>query len=715
MSELQRVRVHYGGAVQGVGFRPFVYNLAQQLGLAGWVLNSGTGLWIEAEGAADQVAVFTHRLRNEHPKAASILTQEIAWLAPAGYTAFEIRESETAEDRTAAILPDLATCADCVEEIFNPLQRRYHYPFTNCTRCGPRYTITCGIPYDRGNTTMAGFALCADCRREYENPGDRRFHAQPIACPSCGPGLSSALETVIASLEAGHIVALKGIGGFQLLVDAENAGAVERLRERKRRDAKPFAVMMPSLEMVREWACVSPAEAALLTSAAAPIVLLRPRRKLPDDASPYLGVMLPYSPLHHLLMRAFGRPVVATSGNLSEEPIATTGGDARTRLSDVADFFLTHNRPIATSCDDSVARIWRGQTTLLRRARGYAPMPVRIGIDLPRVLAVGAHLKNTVALATGRQVIVSQHIGDLETLETRRSFEAILERLCRLYDFRPELIACDLHPDYYSTRWAHRQNLPVLAIQHHEAHVAACAAENEVSGPYLGVAWDGTGYGHDGSVWGSEIFVCNGPAMTRVSHLRSFLLAGGDLAAKQCWRNSESLLWSLGRTVKLEKILARRVNCFDTTSMGRLFDAVASLLDVCHENRFEGESGLRLEALAADSDPPPYPLQVSGGVADWGPMIEALERDPAPVPLKAGRFFSWLAAWIEQIARESGLRQVVLSGGCFQNLVLLERVTDRLESQGVRVFTHQRVPANDGGLSLGQAVLAGMRWRAVPD
>lgn len=709
MAEFQRVRVHYGGAVQGVGFRPFVYNLARELDLRGWVMNAATGLWIEAEGEPDRLEAFLERLEKGHPDAALILTRETAWLAAAGYGSFHIRDSDNSEAKTAAVLPDLATCGLCLQEIGDPSQRRYRYPFTNCTRCGPRFTIVRDIPYDRANTTMAEFPLCESCRREYEDPADRRFHAQPVACPACGPSLDSTIEEAASALSSGLIVALKGIGGFQLLADARNAAAVARLRERKRREAKPFAVMMPSLEALRCWAHLSVAEERLLTSPAAPIVLLRPRRKLLDDTSPYLGAMLPYSPLHHLLMQAFGNPVVATSGNLSDEPIAVENGEARERLGAIADVFLTHNRPIAAPCDDSVARVSRNRTSLLRRARGYAPMPVRLGMDLPRVLAVGGHLKNTVALTIGRQAIVSQHIGDLDTLETRRAFEQTVERLCRLYRFTPELIACDAHPDYYSTRWALRQGAPVAKVQHHEAHVAACAAENEVRGAYLGAAWDGAGLGHDGAIWGSEIFLCDGPHMTRVSHLRPFLLPGGDIAARQCWRNAESLLWSLGRAVKLQKVLAQRINCIETTSMGRLFDAVASILDICQENRFEGESGLRLEALAAAGAAGSYPLVMTDGAADPRTMIQALADDEGPPAEKASRFLNWLIDWISAVVAQTGIEQVVLSGGCFQNLVLTDRITGRLEEQGVEVFTHQRVPANDGGLCLGQAVLAGLR------
>jgi hydrogenase maturation protein HypF len=657
------------------------------------------------------VAEWLARLDSERPAAAVVLAREVSFLAPAGYTAFEILSSDGGEEKSAAVLPDLATCPACLAELFDPNARRYLYPFTNCTNCGPRYTIVLDIPYDRPNTTMQAFEMCADCRREYTDPRDRRFHAQPIACPVCGPKIDLGIQDAAKALAAGRVVALKGIGGFQLLVDARNEDAVRLLRERKHREEKPFAMMMPSVGEIRRYCVVSAAEEAALLSPAAPIVLLRPSGApglAPGVAknSPYLGVMLPYSPLHHLLMREFPHPVVATSGNLSDEPIAISNGEARARLGSLADVFLTHDRPIARPADDSVVRVSRGRESVVRRARGYAPLPVRVRRELPAVLAVGGHLKNTVAIARGRQVVVSQHIGDLDTLEARGAFERAIDDLCRLYSFKPELIACDLHPDYASTQWARRAGLPVKALQHHQAHVAACAAENDVTGPYLGVGWDGTGFGLDGTIWGGEIFRIEEDRFERVAHLRPFRLPGGEAAIREGWRSADSLLWALGLEPKdphMIPLLEKGLNAPYTSSVGRLFDAVASLAGVARESRFEGQAAMLLERAIGDVvTEDSYPLP--GG--DWEPLIRELLADTSPAPLIAAKFHNALVNWIAEEAGRAGLRQVVLSGGCFQNRYLTERAAALLEARGIAVYTHQRVPANDGGIALGQAVLA---------
>lgn len=708
---ITRARVLLCGAVQGVGFRPFVYRLAAELALCGYVLNSSAGLMAEAEGPEPAVAEWLARLDRERPAAALVLTREVSFLAPAGYTSFEILSSDGGEEKSAAVLPDLATCPACLAELLNPADRRYLYPFTNCTNCGPRYTIVLDIPYDRPNTTMREFEMCAGCRREYTDPRDRRFHAQPIACPLCGPKIDLTVQEAAQALAAGRVVALKGIGGFQLLVDARNQDAVRLLRERKHREEKPFAMMMPSMDHVRRYCVVSPAEEAALLSAAAPIVLLRPSGAsglAPGVArsSPYLGVMLPYSPLHHLLLREFPHPVVATSGNLSDEPIAISNDEARARLNSLADVFLTHDRPIARPADDSVVRVSRGRESVVRRARGYAPLPVRVRRELPAVLAVGGHLKNTVAIARGRQVVVSQHIGDLNTLEARDAFERAIDDLCRLYGFKPEVIACDLHADYASTQWARRAGLPVKAVQHHQAHVAACAAENDVSGPYLGIGWDGTGYGLDGTIWGGEVFYVEGDRFERVAHLRPFRLPGGEAAIREGWRSADSLLWTLGlepSDSRLIPLLEKGLNAPYTSSVGRLFDAVASLAGVARESRFEGQAAMLLEREIGEVvTEESYPLP--GG--DWEPLIRELLTGNSPAPLIAAKFHNALVNWIVEEAGRARLRQVVLSGGCFQNRYLTERAAAQLEARGIAVYTHQRVPANDGGIALGQAVLA---------
>ncbi|MGA2858318.1 MAG: carbamoyltransferase HypF [Candidatus Sulfotelmatobacter sp.] len=727
---LERLRITLRGAVQGVGFRPFVYRLATEMSLTGWVLNSSAGLVVEVEGPPDRLTRFEGRLERERPKASVVTVRESARIQTEGSMRFEILSSDADSGKTVNVLPDLATCADCRAELFDPSNRRFEYPFTNCTNCGPRYTIVVDIPYDRPNTTMREFVLCPACREEYENPANRRFHAQPNACPVCGPQLDGTIQDVAQALRRGEIVALKGIGGFQLLVDARQAAAVARLRLRKHREEKPFALMMPSLEIAREYCDISPAEVELLESLAAPIVLAKPKSATDlawnvAHCSPYLGVMLPYSPLHHLLMQECRFPLIATSGNRSDEPIAIANDEAATRLKDIADRFLMHNRPIVRACDDSVVRLTRGRAGILRRARGYAPLGIRVRHSLPAVLAVGGHLKNTVAIAVGQDVFLSQHIGDLDTLEARGAFERAIADLCRLYSFKPELVACDLHPDYASTHWAEQAGLPILRMQHHQAHVAACAAENDVEGEYLGVSWDGTGYGLDGAIWGGEFFRGECNHFERIAHLRSFGLPGGDAAVREGWRSAASLLFQAcgpeAADPRVRLMLERNINVVPTTSVGRLFDAVASITGVAQQNRFEGQAAMLLEnEIGALRTEEAYPL--SGG--DWGPLIQAVVADKragVSVPLIAARFHNALVAWILEVAENAvaenavagnvvaaraRLKQVVLSGGVFQNRYLTERTAAALESRGFTVYTHQRVPPNDGGIALGQAVMA---------
>ena len=726
----QRLRITLRGAVQGVGFRPFIYRLATELSLTGWVLNSSAGLVVEVEGPSDQLSRFEQRLEQERPKASVVTVRESAWLAAQGSTHFEILASDNDSGKTVNVLPDLATCTDCREELFDPGNRRFEYPFTNCTNCGPRYTIVVDIPYDRPNTTMQQFALCPVCREEYENPANRRFHAQPNACPACGPQLDGTIEDAVEALLQGEIVALKGIGGFQLLADARNPDAVARLRQRKHREEKPFALMMPSLEVARHYCEISTAEVRLLESQAAPIVLLQPRPGSDIAAnvahcSPYLGVMLPYSPLHHLLMQECRFPLIATSGNRSDEPIAIANDEATVRLKGIADHFLMHNRPIVRACDDSVVRLTRGRAGILRRARGYAPLGIRVAHAVPPVLAVGGHLKNTVAIGIGQDVFLSQHIGDLETLEARGAFEKAIDDLCRLYSFKPELVACDLHPDYASTHWAESSGLPLIRVQHHQAHVAACAAENNVQEPYLGVSWDGTGYGLDGAIWGGEFFRVEGNQYERIAHLRSFGLPGGDAAVREGWRSAASLVYEVGGTEqanpdaaaqatgkprldesKVRYMLEHGINVVPTTSVGRLFDAVASITGVAHKNRFEGQAAMLLEnEIGPLCIEEAYPLP--GG--DWGPLIQAVTADQRAgvvVPLIAARFHNALVEWILEVATSAGSKHIVLSGGVFQNRYLTERAASALESRGFEVHTHQRVPPNDGGIALGQAVMS---------
>jgi hydrogenase maturation protein HypF len=726
----QRLRITLRGAVQGVGFRPFVYRLATEMSLTGWVLNSSSGLVVEVEGPSESLTLFERRLEQERPKASVVTVRESAWLAPEGSTRFEIHASDHDSGKSVNVLPDLATCTQCREELFDRDNRRFAYPFTNCTNCGPRYTIVLDIPYDRPNTTMHEFVLCPRCREEYENPTDRRFHAQPNACPVCGPKLDGTVEDAVEALLAGEIVALKGIGGFQLLADARNPEAVARLRQRKHREEKPFALMMPSLEMARSYCEISPAEVELLESQAAPIVLLQPKSGTDIAAnvahcSPYLGVMLPYSPLHHLLMEECRFPLIATSGNRSDEPIAIANEEARERLANIADHFLMHNRPIVRACDDSVVRLTRGRAGILRRARGYAPLGVRVRHELPPVLAVGGHLKNTIAIGVGQDVFLSQHIGDLETLEARGAFERAIADLCRLYGFKPEVVACDLHPDYASTHWAEQSGLPLVRVQHHQAHVASCAAENNVDGAYLGVSWDGTGYGLDGAIWGGEFFRVEGKQFERIAHLRSFGLPGGDAAVREGWRSAASLTFEVfglepphpdiaaqppGKPrlddAKVRYMLEHGINVTPTTSVGRLFDAVACIAGVARQNRFEGQAAMLLEnEIGRIRTEEAYPLP--GG--DWALLISAVVADKiagVAVPLIAARFHNALVEWILEVAAAVKLKQVVLSGGVFQNRYLTEHAAAALESRGFVVHTHQQVPPNDGGIALGQAVMS---------
>ncbi|MCX8156106.1 MAG: carbamoyltransferase HypF [Verrucomicrobiae bacterium] len=738
------------GAVQGVGFRPFVHRLATTLGLCGWVHNSLQGLTAEVEGPAPAVQQFLLRLAPECPPAARIHSCESVLLAPAGYTGFEIRPSDTAGEPLALILPDLATCAECRRELLDPANRRYRYPFINCTHCGPRFSIIEDMPYDRPRTTMRHFRMCPACQAEYENPADRRFHAQPNACPVCGPELAlwspagavlaekeAALQQAEAALRAGQILALKGLGGFHLLVDARNPEAVARLRQRKHREEKPLALMFPALAQVEQLCEVHPLEARLLQSAEAPIVLLRRRARgeVAENVAPgnpWLGIMLPYTPLHHLLLADLQFPLVATSGNLSDEPICTDEHEALRRLAGLADLFLVHNRPIARHVDDSIVRVMLGRELVLRRARGYAPLPMTLRTPLPPLLAFGAHLKTTVAVAAGRHVFLSQHLGDLETAEARAAYQRAVADLPRLLRQPPQLAVCDLHPDYVSTQLARQSGLPCRAVQHHVAHVAACVAENEVEAPVLGVSWDGTGYGPDQTIWGGEFIHLHAGRWRRVGHLRPFPLPGGEAAVREPRRAALGVLFALWGDAVFERaadplraafqpaewpvlraMLARGLNCPRTTSAGRLFDAVAALIGLRQRAHFEGQAAMELEWAAAPwTGQAAYPLALHEEdgllLADWGPMVEAIlqaVRAGLPTAQIAGTFHQSLVNLIVAVAQRAGLEHVALTGGCFQNQRLTEGAVQALRAAGFRPLWHQRVPPNDGGLALGQAVL----------
>lgn len=757
-----RQRLAVRGAVQGVGFRPFVYRLAGELGLAGWVRNSAHGVVIEVEGEAERLKAFSSRVRRDRPPLSLIQSLEITKLAALGTHGFEIQASVHGEP-TALVLPDMATCAACLREIFDPNDRRYRYPFTNCTHCGPRFSIIRALPYDRANTTMAIFPMCRRCREEFDDPRNRRFHAQPNACPDCGPQLAlwdpngsvlcthhAALIAAADGIRDGGIVAVKGLGGFQLLVDARQDRAVQRLRSRKAREEKPFALMVPTLEMARCYCRVTRVARGLLTSPQSPIVLLRRTPAGEADIAPavapdnpYLGMMLPYTPLHHLLLAELGFPVVATSGNLSDEPICTDEHQALERLGGVADCFLVHDRPIARHVDDSVVAVAAGRELPLRRARGYAPFPVSLDAPAPALLATGAHLKNTVAVAVGRNVLVSQHIGDLQTAEALAAFRQTMGDLCQLYQLSPEAVVCDAHPDYLSTQFARASGLRTIPIQHHQAHVLACMAENRLSGPVLGVAWDGTGFGTDGTIWGGEFFRVARGAVHRVGHLRTFPLPGGEKAVVEPRRAALGLLYRLfgpaltdladvapvaafspAELRPLIQMLEHGTNAPETSSVGRLFDAMASILNLRHLAAFEGQAAMALEFAAgrAQGDVPdasyPFPLvdAPSGGfTVDWAPAVGAILDDlrhGTANAVVASRFHDGLVELIVQAARRTGEERVVLSGGCFQNRILTERAVARLRSAGLRPYWHRRVPPNDGGIALGQVAGAAHILRA---
>ena len=755
----ERLRVTIGGAVQGVGFRPFVYRLAREMGLGGWVVNSPHGVVVEAEGPSDILRSFVLRLAQEKPPRASIHSLEFSFLDPVGHPAFAIRKSEAGGPPTALVLPDIATCPDCLAEVLDSADRRHRYPFTNCVNCGPRFSIVQALPYDRPNTTMAGFALCAACRAEYGDPSDRRFHAQPTACPACGPHLEwwdtegrlladrdEALRAAAAAIRRGRIVAVKGLGGFHLMADARNEEAVRRLRARKHREEKPFALMYPSLGLLRTHCSITALEERLLDSPEAPIVLLRRGQAAiaPSVApgNPYLGAMLPSTPLHHLLLGDLGFPVVATSGNLADEPICTDEREALDRLGGIAEMFLVHNRPIARHVDDSIARVLLDRELVLRRARGYAPLPVLLREAAPPVLAVGAHLKNTVAVTAGRAAFLSQHIGDLETLEATQAFERVIQSFERLYQVRPDIVACDAHPDYASTRYAIARNSAPLRVQHHQAHVLACMAENDLPGPLLGVSWDGTGYGLDGTVWGGEFFRVTEAGFERFAHLYPFRLPGGEQAVREPRRAALGLLVEclgeagLGREdlppvaafpvaerALLHRMLVRGINSPLTSSAGRLFDGMAALLGLRLTTAFEGQAAMALEWCADEArtdEVYPFPVAAAGPphLVDWRPMLHAVLADLAagtPTAVIAGKFHNSLAESILAVAQLAGEAKVVLTGGCFQNRILTERTVHRLAAAGFAPYWHQRVPPNDGGIALGQILAAARAARANPD
>ena len=753
--ELHGLRLRVTGIVQGVGFRPFVFGLAARLGLPGWVRNTAAGVEIELDGTAPALEAFAAALRLETPPLARIDRVESLPQAASGFTAFTILDSHDEPGAFLPISPDVGLCEDCRRELFEPKDRRYRYPFINCTNCGPRFTIITAIPYDRPNTTMAGFPMCPACAAEYADPRDRRFHAQPIACPECGPQVwlerggaeigrgEPALAAARRLLQDGGIVAVKGLGGFHLACDAANGQAVAELRRRKLRVDKAFAVMAADLQAAESHAVLAEMERALLQSIARPVVIA-PRRAGSDivaEVAPgqnTLGVMLPYTPLHHLLLeRAAGFPttLVMTSGNLSEEPIATGNDEARRRLDGLADALLMHDRPIHIRCDDSVVRSFAGEAYPLRRARGYAPYPVRLPGAGPSILAGGAELKNVFCVTRGDYAFVSHHIGDLENYETLRSFESGVEHFERLFRVQVEALACDLHPDYLATRYvrqrAERDGLPCIGVQHHHAHIAACMAEHSLPGdrPVIGVAFDGSGYGDDGTVWGGEFLLADYAGYRRVGYLQPLAMPGGDACVRQPWRLALAWLQAAGlawdddlppvsgtdpatRRV-LANLLREPARQPMTSSMGRLFDAAAALIGVRSSVNYEAQAAIELEAKVDVHEDGAYAFARQGAVLDPTPVIRSMVGD-LRAGVAAGRIAarfhrgvaSMVAALCADLRTETGVTTVALSGGVWQNRTLLEESVRRLRGEGFEVHTHRQVPANDGGIALGQAVVA---------
>jgi len=798
MAELRGAHVHITGIVQGVGFRPFVYNLAQRLAVTGTVSNTSAGVDIEVDGESQSLDDFLQALRREAPPLAAIDRFEVNYRPPNGYREFTILASQPIPEAFQPVSPDVTICDDCRQELGDPGDRRYHYPFINCTNCGPRFTIIADIPYDRPNTTMAAFPLCEACAAEYNDPHNRRFHAQPVACPRCGPhawleingpaGLErqpgidqEAIQQAQALLRSGKILAIKGLGGFHLACDALNPTSVVELRRRKLRVDKPFALMMPSLEVIEQHCYLNAAERQALLNRDRPIVILRRRPASPvaSQVTPgqnTLGVMLPYTPLHILLFTDLAQKtstptftaLVMTSGNLSEEPIAKDNHEARQRLINLADAFLLHDRPIQTRCDDSVTRVFtpaplnpqrntgeQSKPIVLRRARGLAPFPVLLPEEAPEILAAGPELKNTFCLTRGRYAFISHHIGDMQNYETYTAFEEGITHFERLFRIHPQALAYDLHPDYLATRYAlqraERENLPAIGVQHHHAHIASCLAENgyDEEQPVIGVAFDGTGYGTDGAIWGGEFLVADYQGFHRYAHLPYLPLPGGDAAVRKPARIALAYLWKYGydwspdlspvaalraeERAVLRAQLNQNINSFPTSSMGRLFDAVAALAGVRQRINYEAQAAIELEALVDESQDGVYPFGVTTEHADSGsaqpgetavtidlaPTFAAILADlyeNIPVPVIAARFHNGVAQLVLEvcalISSRTGIRSVALSGGVWQNMILLDKTTQLLLKGGFTVYTHGRVPSNDGGLSLGQAVIAARYQKA---
>jgi hydrogenase maturation protein HypF len=755
----QRFQISIQGAVQGVGFRPFIYKLAYELNLKGIIANNVNGVSIDVEGDEELLNEFISRIKSNKPRHSVIISINVLKLKLNGYDDFKIIESESFGEPNTIILPDIAVCNECLVEMFDPENRRYLYPFINCTNCGPRFSIIKSLPYDRPNTSMKNFEMCAQCREEYENPLDRRFHAQPIACPKCGPQVQllnqngklicekeDAISESVQKIKEGKIIALKGLGGFQLIVNAWDDNAVRRLRERKYRDEKPFAVMFPSMEVVKHYCDVSDIEEQILNSPESPIILLKKKSDIRYHASsirhplpsiskllapqnPYLGVMLPYTPLHYLLMQELGEPIIATSGNISEEPMCIDEYEAFEKLSGIADYFLIHNRPIVRPVDDSIVRVVKQKPTILRRARGYAPLPLSIrNTAEENFVCVGGHLKNTISMKKGNEVFVSQHIGDLENTEAEKYFLNTISDFKQMYKVDPDYLVHDLHPDYLSSKFCHQQKVKTIPVQHHLAHIAGCYEENKLEGRCFAVCWDGTGYGLDKTIWGGEFFIYDEHEFRHFAQLRQFKLPGGDSAAKDTRRSLIGILYEIfGENIPVDKLcsslsrndlnifirmLKKNINCFTTSSAGRLFDSVSSLLNICQRSTYEGQAAMMLEFIADKQIKTYYNfnlIEKERLIVNWQPMFEQMFIDlekEIPASEISAKFHNTLAEIIVMLAKRTAQKNVVLTGGCFQNVFLLERTIDQLTENGFIPHWNQKIPTNDGGISFGQAVLA---------
>ncbi len=746
MSEVLAFHIVITGRVQGVGFRPFVNRIAHEFGLAGWVRNRSGQVEIQVEGAPNALTAFKSALLNRTPPLAQPDYPQISSVVPCGYADFTIEASAAGDNSDTHIPPDYFVCDDCLDEMQNPAERRYRYPFINCTQCGPRYTLIDRLPYDRPNTAMADFKLCPNCQSEYSNPVDRRYHAQPLACSRCGPNLmfrrpdypdlcdsEIALTACIAGLREGMIVAVKGVGGYHLLCDATDTNTVRRLRERKLRPDKPLAVLVPwrgenGLELATQLADLHESEKQLLCSPLRPIVLVRKRTNslITDAIAPGLdevGLMLPYSPLHHLLAEGYGAPLVATSANLSGEPVLTDGDEVELRLSQVADAFLHHNRPIRRPADDSVYRLIAGKPRAIRIGRGLAPIERKLPFQLKQpLLAVGADLKNTVTLAFRDRVVISPHVGDLGSLRSAEVFERVIADFVRLYDVSPQMIVCDAHPGYHSSLWAKSQGLSILPVFHHHAHASALVGEHELEGQLLVFTWDGTGYGEDGTIWGGEALLGSPGQWHRVGSLRPFYLPGGDKASREPWRCALSICWEQGiawpdcpqNSVLLRQAWKRRINCPVTSSAGRLFDAAAALIGIADYSTYEGHAAMRLEAIGTSgAEPITLPItQNPAGVlvSDWSPLLPFLMNTGVSAEERSSVFHASLAATIAAQAtalrKKHGISRVGLSGGVFQNRLLTDQTLSILEKLGFEVYLHENIPSGDGGISFGQIIEA---------